>query len=150
MAFEHNDIATKSGLRAGLGETEMGFEHNDIVTVDVMNAAIAAGGGGGGDYKTANVTVTCSDASYGIFSIEAVQDDHHNYTSFFDVGDAFYYNAIADYGTPLAAKILYVGDSVIVRPYNNVANVTGDAVYDSETGYITITGDCAISGYTDD
>ena len=49
MAFEHNDIATKSGLRAGLGETEMGFEHNDIVTMDVMNAAIAAGGGGGGE-----------------------------------------------------------------------------------------------------
>lgn len=60
MAFEHNDIATKSGLRAGLGESEMGFEHNDIVTVDVMNAAIAAGGGGGGgdDYSIAHVTFT--------------------------------------------------------------------------------------------
>lgn len=57
MAFEHNDIATKSGLRAGLGETSMGFEHNDIVTTDVMNAAIAAGGGGGGDLEEISTTM---------------------------------------------------------------------------------------------
>lgn len=47
MAYEHNDIATKSRLRAALEETNMGFEHNDIVTVDAMNKAIAEGGGGG-------------------------------------------------------------------------------------------------------
>ena len=50
MAFIHNDIATKQRLRDALNEEgSMGFEHNDIVTVDVMNAAIAAGGGGGWD-----------------------------------------------------------------------------------------------------
>lgn len=72
MAFEHNDIATKSGLRAGLGETSMGFEHNDIVTTDVMNAAIAAGGGGGGetitwliDNVTATVAYNAGHETYG-------------------------------------------------------------------------------------
>ena len=148
MAFEHNDIATKSGLRAGLGETSMGFEHNDSVTVDVMNAAIAAGGGGGGDFNVANVTVRTGEDQF--FSVEVTKEWGNDYMSIWETENGFNVSAMLIEGGENIFKLWYHGDSVNVSPYNVVESVTGDAVYDSGTGLITITGDCTITGYTDD
>ena len=47
-------------------------------------------------------------------------------------------------------KLIFSGDSVVVMPGNVVSEVTGDAVYDSGTGLLTVTGDFAISGFYDD
>ena len=148
MAFEHNDIATKSGLRAGLGETEMGFEHNDIVTTDVMNAAIAAGGGGGGDLNSAKVTLVSDKHS--AYEIYAEENDNNNYAATFDLGDEFNYSFKVEADETATATIYYTGESVTISHYNKVTSVTGSAVYDSDTNTITISGDCTITGWTDD
>lgn len=149
MSFEHNDIVFDNRLMAALGSSEMGFDHNDSVTVDRMNAAIAAGGGGGGDYKIANVTIVCNTEGYA-FDLYVEKEDS-DYTGIFDTGNgAFNYMVYVDYGASVTVKLLYSGDSVLLSPYNVVQSVTGDAVYDSDTGLITVTGDCTITGYMDD
>ena len=149
MPFLHNDIATKQRLRDALNEEgSMGFEHNDIVTVDVMNAAIAAGGGGGGDFNVANVTVRTGEDQF--FSIEASKEGGIDYTAIWKTDGGFNVSAMLNEGGEKIFKLWYHGDSVNVSPYNVVESVTGDAVYDSGTGLITVTGDCTITGYTDD
>lgn len=149
MAYERNDIVNKTRLAGELGEELMGYEHNDIVTVDVMNKAIAEGGGGGGDFNVANVTVRTGEDQF--FAVEAIKDEGGNdYTSIWESEDGFNVSAMRSEGGETIFKLWYHGDSVDVAPYNVVESVTGDAVYDSGTGLITITGDCTITGYTDD
>lgn len=150
MAFERNDIVFDSRLMAALGDSEMGFDHNDIVTVDKMNAAIAAGGGGGGgDYTIVNATLISDHNS--IFDLYAKADENYNYTAIFDLGGGSFSHTLetmADETT--TAKLIFVGDSVALEPYNHVTNVTGNAVYDSDTNTLTVTGDFTISGYIED
>ena len=105
MAFEHNDIATKSGLRAGLGETEMGFEHNDIVTVDVMNAAIAAGGGGGG-----NTIVTNATMEYPYFTLDKTYAEINAVVT--DGGFAIVYTGDGDEESGIPADTYWLAFSV--------------------------------------
>lgn len=147
MAFERNDIVVKTKLADALGDELMGFEHNDIVTTDVMNAAIA-GGGGGGDYKVANVTVTGDQ--YGSFSVVLYTNDMGIYPGFFALADGFNSSVLANTNETVNAKLFYDGDSVVLYPYNIVTDLSGDAVYDSQAGTITVTGDFSISGHADD
>ena len=136
MSFEHNDIVFDNRLMAALGSSEMGFDHNDSVTVDR-------------DYKIANVTIVCNTEGYA-FDLYVEKEDS-DYTGIFDTGNgAFNYMVYVDYGASVTVKLLYSGDSVLLSPYNVVQSVTGDAVYDSDTGLITVTGDCTITGYMDD
>lgn len=154
MAFERNDIVNKTRLMGELGEELMGFEHNDIVTVDVMNAAIAEGGGGGGsDFKTAKVTIVPKESTDS-FGLQSCYDESEEYnTSAFQFefeGNTVYSLGAGTHETALETTLIYSGDSVDVIPGNKVDSVSGDAVYDSETNKITITGDCTITGWFDE
>lgn len=151
MSFKRNDIVNKQRLRDALEEeTAMGFAHNDIVTVYAMDKAIAAGGGGGGDYKVASVTLVRSHSSN--FELTATEDENYYRTAVFDLGEGKFYSSflIKATDTSLTANLIFVGDSVAVTPYNVVDEITGDAVYDNDTGNIIISGDCTISGHIDD
>ena len=154
MAFERNDIVNKTRLAGELGEELMGFEHNDIVTVDVMNKAIEEDGGGGGDFSTAKVTIVPKESaeSFGIMSCSDESGDYNTSAFQFEYeGNTVYCSNAEAIGTALEAMLIYSGDSVDVIPAlgNNVDSVSGDAVYDSETKRITITGDCTITGWVD-
>lgn len=110
---------------------------------------IEGGGGGGGDFNVANVTVSTGEDQF--FSVDAIKDDGGiDYTSIWESEDGFNTNAMLNDGEEKIFKLWYHGDSVNVYPNNVVESVTGDAVYDSGTNFITITGDCTITGYTDD
>lgn len=152
MAFEHNDIATKSGLRAGLGETSMGFEHNDIVTVDVMNAAIAAGGGGG-EGSSITVTLVSTNAS-AVFSFDgSVWDEdlsQNVISAVYEVIPNKWAKGLFLEGiTNTEVKFLMFDESMQFGGNGGTLTVSGDAVidtYDEEYGYsVTITGDCSLT-----
>lgn len=146
MGFERNDVVFKNRLREALNEeNDMGFEHNDIVTVDVMNAAIA--GGGGGNYKAVNASVTGQGGS---FSLEAIIDDSGNYPAVFEKTGGWNYAVNTDSGETTVCKVVFSGDSCVVYPQNTVTSLSGDAVYDSGAGTLTVTGDFEISGFYDD
>ena len=108
---------------------------------------IAGGGGSSGDYKVANVTVTGDQ--YGTFSVEAYTDDMGLYPGFFALADGFNYSAFANANETVNVKLIYSGDSVTLYPYNIVTDLSGDAVYDSQAGTLTVTGDFSISGHSD-
>lgn len=147
MGFERNDVVFKNRLNEALNEeNNMGFEHNDIVTVDTMNKAIAEGGGGG-DYTVVAVSMT---GTVGSFFLDCVQDENSMYTSVFELNGAYTNSANTDGGVTTVYNLIFSGDSVVVFPGNVVSEVTGDAVYDSGTGLITVTGDFAVSGFYDD
>ena len=150
MSFKRNDIVNKQRLRDALEEdTSMGFAHNDIVTTYAMDKAIAeGGGGGGGNFNVANVTVRTGEDQY--FSVDAGKEGGTAYTAIWETEDGFNTSAMLNDGGENTFQLWYHGDSVKVYPYNVVESVTGDAVYDSDTGAVTITGDCTITGYTDD
>ena len=123
---------------------------NELVGEGLV-AAIAAGGGGGGDYKTANVTIIGDNGGEKwSFELDAITDDSGNYSCVFEDNGYFSLRLFTNDGDPVTTKIIYQGDSAVVSPYNHFVSATGDAVYDSETGYITITGDCTITGYEND
>lgn len=136
MAFEHNDIATKSGLRAGLGETSMGFEHNDIVTTDVMNAAIAAGGGGGGDFSTCEVTITNignDSVSFYAFAYIDEEEDFLNYNPVnMPAGRSHSFETV-----------LYKNATYIGPDSGSIQSVTGNATLDN--GEALVSGNCTIT-----
>lgn len=148
MAFERNDIVNKTRLMGELGEELMGFEHNDIVTVDVMNEAIAeGGGGGGGDYKTLTMTISADDGSFIVY----VGEDNSKYQCILCDEDGTFANYVEiAQGAESTYTVLYNGDSTVLSPYNVVHSVTGDATYDSDTGFITATGDFTVVGYMND
>lgn len=156
MAFERNDIVNKTRLAGELGEELMGFEHNDIVTVDVMNEAIAegGGGGGGGDFSAAKVTIIPKEStdSFGLQSCyDATEEYNTSVFQFESDGNTVYSSGAGTIGTALETTLIYSGDSVDITPgTNKVTGVSGDAVYDSETNKITITGDCTITGWVDE
>lgn len=156
MAFERNDIANKTRLMGELGEELMGFEHNDIVTVDVMNEAIAeGGGGGGGDFKTAKVIIVPKEStdSFGLGSDFDESEEFNTSVFMFEYGGNTVYSSMAgSQGTSLETTLIYSGNSVDIHPMpnNKVDSVSGDAVYNSETNRITITGDCTITGRVDE
>lgn len=110
------------------------------------------GGGGGGDYNTAFVTVAEPEGEYHYsFSVELYANDFSAYPGIFVTDNGF--ESMASKGmleSQTTFKLIYLGDSCVVYPYNTVTGVSGDAVYDSDTGAVTITGDCTITGYTDD
>lgn len=104
------------------------------------------GGDGGGDYKTANVTIIGdNNGEAWQFSIHASQDKGL-YLCAFDINGNFSTN-LYTIGAPITAKVVYTGESALVIPDNNFVSATGNAVYDSDTKRITITGDCTITGY---
>lgn len=145
MGFERNDVVFKNRLNEALNEeNNMGFEHNDIVTVDAMNKAIAEGGGGG-DYTVVNATVT---GDGGTMALNVYSDDDGNYPGFLQVGDAFNYFVQADSGESVNCKVVFLGDSIVLYP-GTVTASTGDAVYDSDAGTLTVTGDFTVTGYMD-
>ena len=157
MAFEHNDIATKSGLRAGLGETDMGFEHNDIVTTDVMNAAIAAGGGGGGDFLIWHVTINSVAKQYGEINAEFTADFEDTPYKMLTIpyinGVAYYSYTVAmddgvtdfDFGFMALDES---GTATLSTDASGLANaVTGSITVEEDGGhwYFRITGDGTIT-----
>lgn len=147
MGYEHNDIAIMGALRNSLEEESPMFERNDIVTTYRMNEAIAEGGGGGGDYPKFNVTLTGDGGAFYLYP--STNDD--GYTCVFLVDSAFNTNGVeAPSGESVTYSLLSFGDSAVLFPGNTIKSVSGDAVYDSDTGLITVTGDCTISGYMDD
>lgn len=105
------------------------------------------GGGGSGDYKVVNVTVTGDQ--YGSFSVDAYTNDMGFYPGFFALADGFNSSVLANANETVNAKLIYSGDSVVVYPYNIVTDLSGDAVYDSQAGTLTVTGDFSISGHSD-
>ena len=148
MAFIHNDIATKQRLRDALNEEgSMGFEHNDIVTVDVMNAAIAAGGGGGGDYPTYNVTFVAGEG--GTLYYYAWTNDDNTFNGIFLCSTGFGQVSVVNSGETLSTKLMCFGDTGGLSCNGIIDSITGDAVYDSDTGMIAVSGDCTITAHKD-
>lgn len=121
---------------------------NELVSEGLV-AAIAAGGGGGGDFSTANVTIVGDDGGEFYVSIEYIEDDNaYGGAIVGDSGFTFGWSTIGDEGE--TRTVYYPGDSLVLIPGTNVTATTGDAVYDSYTNTVTVTGDCVITGYLSD
>ena len=119
---------------------------NELVSEGLVKA-IEGGGGGGGDYPKFNVTVTGDGGTFYLYP--STNDD--GYTCVFLADSAFNINGVeTPNGESVTYSLLSFGDSATLIPGNIIKSVSGDAVYDSDTGYITVTGDCTISGYNDD
>ena len=152
MAFEHNDIATKTRLMAALEESNMGFEHNDIVTIDVMNKAIAEGGGGGGiDAKSVHLVSTTGDAVFNLYGIRYDEVLSANVIDYLVALDEDHWSMEA-YETGVMDKTM---NCILFAPSGSFSanggtlTVSGDAEitdYDAEYGYtVSVTGDCTLT-----
>ena len=142
MAFYNTELGAVSAGKD--------IEVDDALGTSLITQGLAiqiGSGGGGGDYNVANVTVVGDGGS---FSLESYTNDAGMYPCIFQTDDGFNYSAYADDGVPATYKLVYTGESAVVYPYNVVKGVTGDVVYDSDTGSLTITGDCTVSGFSDD
>lgn len=140
MAYEHNNIATRSKLLSALGEGgSMGYEHDDIVTVDVMNEAIG-GGGGGTHFSDAAVTFNISGDGTVVLS-----------DIYFWAGGQLMYQDSMPLPKEASGETFYtllVDGSAVVgcEPGEGVTSInvttSGDATYYNDE--ITINGDCTI------
>lgn len=118
-------------------------------------STVAGGGGGGGssDFSTAEVTlIGQGGSSFGLYQEEYVSEPY-GYTGIFAKSEKLTPDPIAH---PLVEPdgttytLYYIGDSYICYPQNVYISSTGDVAYDEETGLLTITGDCSITGMVDD
>lgn len=124
--------------------------------IEMWNGCCSDGesGGGGGDFKTAKVTIVPKEST-DLFGLQSCYDETEEYnTSVFQFefeGNIVYSFGASRMGTALETTLIYSGDSVDITPgTNKVTGVSGDAVYNSETNRITITGDCTITGWVDE
>ena len=123
----------------------------DLFDIALARKLSGGGGGGGGssDFSTAEVTLVATEGSS--FSLyEGSQGvAPYGFKGFFLYNDQVIagYAPIAEEGTPITFKLYYIGDSFVCQPDNQYTSSTGAVTYDSETGLLTITGDCTISGW---
>ena len=114
-----------------------------------------SGGGGGGsnDFTTAEVTIVPTGGSF--FNLDLDTNEYYGYDAVFYSARGFEHFASPtkdESNLPLTTTftLYFTGNSIEVTPYNVVESCEGNASYDSETGKITITGNCTITGYTND
>lgn len=107
------------------------------------------GGSGGGTVGYNVVNITVMGDQYGSFSVESYSDDTGMYPGFFAFDNGFNYSAFADVNETVTGKLFYIGDSVVLYPYNIVTDLSGNAVYNSQAGTLTVTGDFSIAGHSD-
>lgn len=116
---------------------------------ELVNNGISPGGGGGGDFNTAEVTLVVADG-WSSFGLNCYNGDKGGYIGIFGADGVFFYNIYVQNDTSQKTfKLYYVGDSVDVLAYTAVTSATGDVTYD-DTNRVTISGDCTITGYSDD
>lgn len=115
---------------------------------ELVNNGISPGGGGGG-FSTAEVTLAVADG-YSLFGLTCYTGDEGGSIGIFVAdGEFFDYIHVENDTSPKTFKLYYVGDSVSFVSYTIVTSATGDVTYD-DTGRVTISGDCTITGYSDD
>lgn len=153
MAYEHNDIATKSKLLGALNEeSTMGFEHNDIVTMAVMNKAIEEGGGGGLTPYTVTLAYA-EDVSNKYFhgGIDYDESAGTVVESVIALSEKYFFEPQTQIsaGTYEILPIYEGGAGYFSCNSETGATITGDAsiIYDEvyESYYVKVTGDCSIT-----
>lgn len=92
-------------------------------------------GGGGGDFSTAEVTITNTAENSYIYL---------TYGAFVEDGELFTEYSVAT-GTSTATLVLYKGSQLILISADSITSTTGDITGDLIDGF-TITGDCTITG----
>lgn len=108
-----------------------------------------SGGGGGGssDFSTLQMTVI---GDTGGFTVYPASESSEYECAFINANNKFAQDVYVPQGESVTVTVIFMGDSTIVSPFNNVKSVTGDATYDQETGLITATGDFTVAGFMDD
>jgi hypothetical protein len=157
-ATTHNALSSKTYANGEWVDAEGGSTPTGTIKItengehDVSSYATAdvdVSGGGGGDFNTAEVTIAVADG-YSSFGLNCYSGDEGGYVGIFGEDDEFYnYCYVESDTSPKTFKLLYGGDSVDVLAFTIVTSVTGDVTYD-DTGKVTISGDCTITGYSDD
>ena len=104
---------------------------------------------GGGDLSTAEVTLVVADG-HSSFGLNCDSGDGGGYIgNFLTDGEFFEYSYVGSDTSPKTFKLVYVGDSINVTAYSVVTSATGAVTYE-DSGIVTISGDCTITGYADD
>lgn len=100
------------------------------------NETDIGGGGGESDFSTAEVTISNTGGStdFDQYVIPVVDNDSIMLARAMQSDNERKLTAVLYKGS----LIIYTGGDVVV---------SGDAQYDNDTGFVTITGDCTLKGY---
>lgn len=117
---------------------------NELVSEGLV-AAIAAGGGGGGDYPVYNVTLIAGEGDP-VYCYAWTNDDS-TFNDIFLCSTGFGQSSMVNSGETLSIKLMCFGDTGGLSCSGTIDSIAGDAVYDSDTGMIAVSGDCTITAH---
>ena len=105
--------------------------------------------GGSSDFSTAEVTIIATP--YSSFGLYEPQNDNfpYGYKGIFFNNEQQQFVSNSPYtevNESTTYTLYYLGDSYECYPSNHYESSTGDVTYNSNTGVLTITGDCTITG----